>query len=245
VSVAVAEKFDGTDGAEGEDISSSASERPSSDERVASERLCVGCRRTVPREELVRFAIADVAPYVVPDPQRKLGGRGASVHPTRECIQLAVKKGGFARAAKKSVTIDAAALWTSLARLYEQRSDSLLIAASRRNMLVIGTDAVREALRPSEKTGEVRIEVLVVASDAEGRREELEAGAARMGRRCCVIGTKNSLGRLFGRDEVGVLGILDSRIGDEVVRCAEIVSGLCGSRAGETDAKAAGRAVAE
>lgn len=244
MSVAVAEKYDGTEGAEGESMS------PSASERLSSERTCVGCRRTVPREDLVRFAIADVPPFVVPDPQRKLGGRGASVHPTRECITLAVKKGGFARAAKKSVTIDAAALWTSLARLYEQRSDSLLIAASRRKMLVIGTDAVRESLRPSEKTGEVRIEVLVVASDAEGRREELEAGAARIGRRCCVIGTKNSLGRLFGRDEVGVLGILDPRIGDEVVRCAEIISGLHGSRAdgsraGETDAKAAGRAVAE
>lgn len=228
MNVAVADEIDETTGAEGEEISPSA-----------SERLCVGCRRTVPREELVRFALAPIAPYVVPDPQRKLGGRGASVHPTRQCVTLAVKKGGFARAAKKSVSLDAEALCTSLARLYVQRSESLLIAAARRKMLAIGTDAVREALFPDEKGRPGKVETLVVASDAEGRREELEAAATRMGRRCCVMGTKNSLGRLFGRDEVGVLGILDRRIGDEVVRCTEIVSGL------HENAKAAGRAEAE
>lgn len=191
--------------------------------RAVSERLCAGCRRTVPREELLRFAIGPEAPYLAPDPQRKLGGRGVSVHPTRACIELAAKRGGFARALKKGVAIDAAALCESAAVLYVMRAESLLIAAARRKKLAIGTDAVRDALRRPERSGgaeECEVEVLVVAADAEGRREELRAAAEKLGRRCTVLGTKGSLGRLFGRDEVGVLGILDRGIADEVVRCA-------------------------
>ena len=186
----------------------------------ASTRLCVGCRRDDARESLLRFAIGPDAPYLAPDPLRRLGGRGVSVHPTRACITAAVKKGGFAKALRKSVPLDAAALCASAAALYEQRASSMLLAASRRKALAIGTDAVRDALRAEA------VDVLVVASDAEGRREELEASAARLGRRSAVLGTKESLGRLFGRVEVGVLGILDRRFGDEIVRCAALVAEL-------------------
>ncbi|UJR81138.1 YlxR family protein [Sandaracinus amylolyticus] len=219
----------GTDEAEvdGDDAGEASS-------RAVSERLCAGCRRTVPREELLRFAIGPEAPYLAPDPQRKLGGRGVSVHPSRKCIELAAKKGGFARALKKGVSIDANALCESAAVLYVMRAESLLIAAARRKKLAIGTDAVRDALRRPERSGgtaefagsrtdrreECEVELLVVAADAEGRREELRAAAEKLGRRCTVLGTKGSLGRLFGRDEVGVLGILDRGIADEVVRCA-------------------------
>lgn len=196
-------------------------------------RLCVGCRRTVPKDELSRLAIVDEPPYVVPDPRGRLGGRGASVHPSRACVELAVKKGGLARAAKHAVPADAASLCAAIAAHHVQRAESLLIAAGRRKMLAIGTEAVREALRLGT------LETLVIARDAEGRREELEAAAARFGRRACVLGTKESLGRLFGRDEVGVLAALDRRIGDEIVRSAGIAAEMAC-----TDAKTAGTAEA-
>lgn len=192
-----------------------------------SERLCVGCRRTAGRDELLRFAMGPEAPYLAPDPQHKLGGRGVSVHPTRACMELALRRGGFARALKRDVVrdrkFDIDALCDAAAVLYEKRAESLLIAAGRRRKLAIGTDSVREALRSVIRNDERTsggVEALVVARDAEGRREELEGLAERLGRRCAVLGTKNSLGRLFGRDEVGVLGILDRGIADEVVRCA-------------------------
>ncbi|MDQ3033316.1 MAG: YlxR family protein [Myxococcota bacterium] len=181
----------------------------------------------MPRDELMRLAIAPDAPYLAPDPQRKLGGRGVSVHPTRACVELAAKKGGFARALKRGVAIDAGALCEAAAAHYERRAESLLIAAARRRRLAIGTDAVRAALRSPAPGAQVAgspesspVEALIVAADAEGRREELQANAARLGRRCTVLGSKSSLGRLFGRDEVGVLGVLDRAIADEVVRCA-------------------------
>ncbi len=209
-------------------LASSVESTSASGRGSVSERLCVGCRRNDSREELLRFAIGPEAPYLAPDPQRKLGGRGVSVHPTRACVELAWRRGGFARALKRDVTrdgkIDIDALCDAAVVLYEKRAESLLIAAARRHKLAIGTDAVREALRSSIRSGDERspvfVETLIVSSDAEGRREELEALAERLGRRCVVLGTKNSLGRLFGRDEVGVLGIMDRGIADEIVRSA-------------------------
>jgi predicted RNA-binding protein YlxR (DUF448 family) len=194
--------------------------RESTTDEAISARLCAGCRNTAPREELLRLAISREAPFLVPDPQRKLGGRGVSVHPTRACVSLAVKKGGFARALASDARIDEASLLANAASLYVKRAESLLLSAARRRTLAIGTEAVREAMR------EGALDCLVVASDAEGRREELEAGAARLGRRCAVLGTKASLGRLFGRDEVGVLSVRDAGIAAEVVRCAGIAREL-------------------
>jgi predicted RNA-binding protein YlxR (DUF448 family)/ribosomal protein L7Ae-like RNA K-turn-binding protein len=222
-----------------------SSTEPSESSETNSERLCVGCRRTDSREELLRFAIGPDAPYLAPDLQRKLGGRGVSVHPTRACMELAMKRGGFARALKRDITrdgkIDVDALCGSAAMLYEKRAESLLIAAARRRKLAIGTDSVREALRSSIRNeGErspVFVETLVVSKDAEGRREELEALAERLGRHCVVLGTKNSLGRLFGRDEVGVLGILDRGIADEVVRCAAHAAELKSPEGSEPEGK--------
>lgn len=179
-----------------------------------SVRLCIGCRQTADRDELLRFAIAEGPPWLAPDPNRKLGGRGVSVHPSRECLLAAAKKGGFARALRRRVDIDAEALCAAASELYRRRVESLLLAASRRKRIALGTEAVREALRRSE------VSTLVVATDAEGRRDELAAAADRLGARCAVVGTKSSLGKLFGRDELGVLGIRDAGIGDEIVCCA-------------------------
>jgi predicted RNA-binding protein YlxR (DUF448 family)/ribosomal protein L30E len=207
--------------------------RPGSSNEIEAEdamgdRLCVGCRRSSPQGELLRFAIAPEAPWLVPDPRRRLGGRGVSVHPTRACVQSAVKRGGFARALRRSVPLDAEDLCRTAAVLYARRVESLLSAARRRGLLLLGTEAVRAAMRDG------RLELLVVAQDAENRREDLAAVATRLEKRCVVFGTKRSLGHLFGRDEVGVLGVLDPRIGDEIVRCAAHEAGLMG-RMSNTD----------
>jgi predicted RNA-binding protein YlxR (DUF448 family) len=203
-------------------------EREEGPESVST-RTCVGCRAIAPRGDLLRLAALGEAPYVAPDLERKLGGRGMSVHWSRVCVVLAAKKGGFARALKRSVTIDPEALADDVVRVVVQRAESLLVAAARRKKLALGTEAVREALRG---TG---VEVLVIAGDADGRPEELEASAARLGGRCAVLGTKTSLGRLFGRDELGVLAILDRGIGDEVVRCTVRAAAMRGVERAEAE----------
>jgi ribosomal protein L7Ae-like RNA K-turn-binding protein len=126
-----------------------------------------------------------------------------------------VKKGGFARALKRPVTWSAEDVCQMMAGDFEARAMSLVLAAARRKELAVGIDAVREALTQG------RVAVLLVAADAEGGREELETTLARLGRRCVLLGTKESLGRLFGREQVAVLGVLEMSIGNEIARCTE------------------------
>ena len=59
-------------------------------------RTCVGCRARAPVTELLRVVVRDGT--LVPDPRRVLPGRGASVHPTRECLHAAERRRAFVRA---------------------------------------------------------------------------------------------------------------------------------------------------
>lgn len=63
-------------------------------------RTCVGCKTAVPQAGLLRLVL--VGGRVVADPDRRAPGRGAWVHPTRECLAGAAK-GGFARSFRTAV----------------------------------------------------------------------------------------------------------------------------------------------
>jgi uncharacterized protein len=56
----------------------------------------VGCRRRAPAAELLRVVAQEGA--VVPDPARRLPGRGAHLHPVVECLDLAERRKAFPRA---------------------------------------------------------------------------------------------------------------------------------------------------
>ena len=64
-------------------------------------RTCVGCRKRAAKRELLRVTVgsdADGHPAVSPDPRGTAPGRGAHLHPTTECYDLAVRRKAFARA---------------------------------------------------------------------------------------------------------------------------------------------------
>ena len=64
-------------------------------------RTCVGCRKRVAKCELLRVTAGSDAhgrPVVTPDPTATAPGRGAHLHPTTECYNLAVRRKAFARA---------------------------------------------------------------------------------------------------------------------------------------------------
>ncbi|MBA2463535.1 MAG: YlxR family protein [Nocardioidaceae bacterium] len=65
-----------------------------------SVRTCLGCRRRAARHELLRVVAQDSGSglAVVPDPSRRLPGRGAHLHPTPECLALALRRRAFSRA---------------------------------------------------------------------------------------------------------------------------------------------------
>ncbi|WP_245889172.1 YlxR family protein [Knoellia remsis] len=47
---------------------------------------------------------------LVPDPQRSLPGRGAWLHPTGDCFDLAVRRRAFGRALRASAPLDTRAV---------------------------------------------------------------------------------------------------------------------------------------
>ncbi|MBJ7358413.1 YlxR family protein [Nocardioides sp.] len=64
-------------------------------------RTCIGCRQRAAKHELLRVTAGsdpDGHPAVVPDPTATAPGRGAHLHPTTECFDLAVRRKSFNRA---------------------------------------------------------------------------------------------------------------------------------------------------
>ncbi|WP_345038572.1 YlxR family protein [Georgenia daeguensis] len=89
---------------------SGRSETPRPDGPV---RTCVGCRGRAPRSALVRLVLDDVTPRVAVDPERSAPGRGAWLHPSRECLDLALRRRAIGRALRAAgpVGTDAVAAW--------------------------------------------------------------------------------------------------------------------------------------
>ena len=71
-------------------------------------RTCVGCRKRAPVTELLRVVARSGA--LVPDPRRRLPGRGAALHPTPGCLHAAERRRAFARALRSSVPLEAGPL---------------------------------------------------------------------------------------------------------------------------------------
>ena len=72
-------------------------------------RTCAGCGHRAPQSELRRFAAVNGSLA----PGRRLPGRGAYTCRALACFELAVERGGFARALRRAVTVE-----PGLARLY-------------------------------------------------------------------------------------------------------------------------------
>ncbi|MCC3762182.1 YlxR family protein [Glycomyces sp. TRM65418] len=78
-------------------------------------RTCVGCRRRASASELLRVVVQrseGSQNRLVPDPQRRLSGRGAHVHHDLNCLEQAVRKRAFARALRIEGPADVAAVRT-------------------------------------------------------------------------------------------------------------------------------------
>ena len=64
-------------------------------------RTCIGCRKKASAADLLRMTVsADEGAdgIVVPDPGHSAPGRGAHLHPTAECLDLAERRKAFPRA---------------------------------------------------------------------------------------------------------------------------------------------------
>ncbi|MBL1078736.1 YlxR family protein [Nocardia sp. 2] len=84
-------------------------------ERSTPVRTCIGCRKRALAADLMRVVVQASASSeqnlaVVPDPRRRLPGRGAWLHPTSACLSQAVRRRAFGRALRVSGNLDISAL---------------------------------------------------------------------------------------------------------------------------------------
>lgn len=73
--------------------------------------MCVGCRKRAAKAELLRVTVGSDAhghPAAVPDPAATAPGRGAHLHPTSECYDLAVRRKAFGRALRVTTGLSSA-----------------------------------------------------------------------------------------------------------------------------------------
>jgi predicted RNA-binding protein YlxR (DUF448 family) len=72
------------------------------------ERTCVGCRQLSNRADLLR--IVEKSGVLILDERKALPGRGAWIHSTQECLELAITRRAFIRALKLSAQPDSSGL---------------------------------------------------------------------------------------------------------------------------------------
>lgn len=90
-------------------------------------RTCIGCRKRALATDLLRVVVAGSGPHgllVAPDLRRRLPGRGAWMHPNRECLSLAERRRAFGRALRVSGSLDISAVAQLVAAESERDADA-------------------------------------------------------------------------------------------------------------------------
>ena len=77
-------------------------------------RTCVGCKARAAKSSLLRLVVA--GDDIVPDPQARQPGRGAYLHPSLACFELARRRRVFSRALRVPGSLDTASLASYLSR---------------------------------------------------------------------------------------------------------------------------------
>ena len=77
-------------------------------------RTCVGCKERAAKSSLLRLVAAGDG--IVPDPQARQPGRGAYLHPSRACLELAQRRRAIPRALRVPGPLDAGPLSSYLSR---------------------------------------------------------------------------------------------------------------------------------
>ncbi len=177
-------------------------------ERRGRERRCVATGETLPEAALIRFALAPDG-VVTPDVAAKLPGRGVWVRADRASLEMATRKGGFARGFKEKVKVPeglAALVETLLAR----RCLDQLGLARRAGAIAIGATQVDAAIRAKPAF------FLIEAEDGaeEGREKLMSLHIGLWSRPPAAVGCFNStdLGVALGRERVIHACLLQERL---------------------------------
>lgn len=185
-------------------------------------RRCVASRECLPREAMLRFVIAPDG-SVVPDLAERLPGRGYWLSARADMVEIAVRRGSFARAARRPVVV-APDLLERLRQGLEQRIGETLGLARRAGQVAFGFVRAQEWVRAG------RVGVIVAASGASAdERARLLAG-----RPLPVLEPLDAvgLGAAMGRDHVVHVAVAPGALADRLMVDARRLAGLLAPRIG-------------
>ena len=184
-------------------------------------RRCVVTRESKPKEGMVRFVL-DPEGRVVPDLEGRLPGRGMWLSADAVVLERALKRGAFARAARRTVQVPPD-LRARIEDGLQRRVRDLVGLARRSGQAVCGREAALEWLRAG------RAGLLVQAADGSAAERARLAG----GREVPAVSPlpAAALGAVFGRDHAVHVAIARGRLADTIAAEAGRLSGFARSAA--------------
>ena len=197
-----------------------AAHRPASDQRKTRshpERTCVGCGKHAHPSELVRLVVSPDGEVAV-DLAGGHFGRGAYVHPSLACVSGAGK--GLCRSLHANIVVHPEDLARQITEGVERRIWGLLSSAVRSRQVAAGSDSVSKAL------AEGSAPLVIVACDAAAAASVSSVVRAVAEGRAIAFGTKDGLGALFARPEVGVLAITSAPLAAAIRAAAAVAIGI-------------------
>lgn len=183
------------------------------------ERTCIGCRGVFKKGDVVRIVAGPDG--MVIDYREKLPGRAAYVCLKADCIQKAFSKDMLSKSFRQKVrSPDPEAFTALLTASITEKIISLLFMAAKAGKLAAGYSAVRDGLEKN------RVLMLLFAADiSDGTREKVSSGMSAALPEATVL-TRDDMGRIVGRELVGVLGIQEKGFADAVWKETERLKGL-------------------
>jgi hypothetical protein len=172
------------------------------DDKHAPQRTCVGCRKSLDQDLLVRYVLSPQGEVVV-DYRKKLPGRGVYTCFDYECIESAVKRGQLCRSLRGGDRPTASELWQVLHAQAQCRALDLIGMARKAGQVVSGTRQVLTELQCGKEFG-----LLVRAADLSPTiAEKVDRAANRSNVVCFPVFSKELLGSLLGKSERGVVAL--------------------------------------
>ena len=197
---------------------------PERSKPAGRERRCVATQAVLPEARLIRFALGPDN-ILIPDVAAKLPGRGAWVSASRDLVEQARRKGGFARALKSPVNAPET-LADQTETLLAKRCLDFIGMAKRAGALAVGQTQVEAAIREKPSL------LLIEAADGaeEGREKLMSLHIGLWGVPPPAIGcfSASDLAMALGRDRVIHASLLQERL---AVALAAEISRLAGFRA--------------
>ncbi|MDJ1016007.1 MAG: RNA-binding protein [Paracoccaceae bacterium] len=192
------------------------------------ERRCLATGEVQPKRGLIRLAVSPDG-VVVPDVLGKLPGRGMWVSAERTALETAMKKGLFARGAKKPVKVPDDLLDQIEALLTRRLIDGISMAR-KAGLAIAGFEKVKDWL------GKDQARILFQASDGSERGKSKLHPPGGRGSFFEVL-TASELGLSFGRERVihAALGRggLTERIREDAIRLSGVRESDGGSATGK------------